>query len=104
MSVPPPPPRLFVFVPPFIRQVFRGSISSLSVCDSEVGETEDCSTVGSLEPVRCMDESECEQGRRDTLIRVVVGQVFSSFFLLTREKQKKLKNHIKNLLVCTYDK
>ncbi|CAM9234920.1 unnamed protein product [Ectocarpus sp. 12 AP-2014] len=39
------------------RQVFRGSISSLSVCDNTT-EGVDCSTVGSLEPVRCMEESE----------------------------------------------
>lgn len=37
------------------RQVFRGSISTLSVCDS--GNLT-CSGVGSLEPVRCMAESE----------------------------------------------
>ncbi|CAM9745263.1 unnamed protein product [Ascophyllum nodosum] len=37
------------------RQVFRGSISSLSVCDN--GDL-DCSGVGSLEPGRCMEESE----------------------------------------------
>lgn len=38
-------------------QVFRGSISAESVCNS----TLDCSDVGSLEPQRCMDESECEK-------------------------------------------
>ncbi|CAN0427083.1 unnamed protein product [Pylaiella littoralis] len=38
------------------RQVFRGSISALSVCDTTI--TSNCSAVGSLEPVRCMNESE----------------------------------------------